>query len=114
MNFKFLPKNLTKYKWDSIFVRYMLVLLITFLIILAITSAIVLTNVNTLYRNNNDRLFDKITFQAQNSIDKVENAVIKGTSALVGHNKLTLITNSYDITNDYFLQAYDSISEILK
>ena len=114
MNFKFLPKNLTKYKWDSIFVRYMLVLLITFLIILAITSAILLTNVNTLHRNNNDRLFDKITFQAQNSIDKVENSVIKGTSALVGHNKLTLITNSYDITNDYFLQAYDSISEILK
>ena len=112
MKFKFLPKTLAQYKWNSIFVRYLSILLVVFLVMLTITSTVVLRNVNTTHTINSNRLFDKIIVQAQNTVDKIENSVLTATSALVYDQRFILVVGSSP-DNAYYNDAFNSVSDML-
>ena len=112
MMINFIPKFLAQYKWNSIFFRYISIMLITFLIMLTITSSVVLHNVNITHTNNSNRLFDKIIVQAQNTVEKIENSVIVGTSSLVNDSNLILITNKKPDSSD-FQDAFKAVNNML-
>ena len=112
MKFKFVPENLAQYKWNSIFMRYMAILLTTFLVMLTITSTVVLHNVNTTHQINSNRLFDKIIVQAQNTIEKAENSILTEVSTLVNNSDLIIIV-SQKPDSMYFHNSFTTISDLM-
>lgn len=114
MKFNFIPKSLSKYKWNSIFMKYMITLLVTFMVILTVTSTVILSNVNSTLSHNNDKQFEKIILQAQNTIDRTETTITNTASALANNYNFNIILSvQKDGDNPYFREAFTRITELL-
>ena len=115
MEFRFLPKSLLKYKWNSIFVRYIVILLITFIVILSVVSWLILTNTNQTLKSESTRHFDRIVSQAGSSVGRIEAALQNNFSAVRNDPNFNIVMyKKNDFEDVHFYSAYNQIANIFK